>query len=292
MKIILILMIFFSVFAYSNVFKLKTIIPENPFNLGLISSFDIDESGNVYVLDVRNNTLVIFDKSGCFKWLYPLKTQRAKDIRIFDGNIYILDPLKRMICKMKMDGSIVEWIKSKTNLYYPAAISLNQELTAISDYGNSRIVIIKGKYEYSIYSELIDSPSANCISNGDIFVCDWRNGKIFEYNLDSGRFINSFGGLGIGKELFFHPDGIVVKDGLIIISDWGNNKLQIYDKAGKYIMDYYGGKSGFRNPSTLRWKNGFLYVLDSYNLNIRKYSINFSKLKSSLANDIIDGKSK
>jgi len=121
-------------------------------------------------------------------------------------------------------------------------------------------------------------------------VCDWRSGFIFSYDYYSGRFISKFGGVGIEKNLFFHPDGVVLKNGYFFISDWGNNKIKVFSKNADFIMEFYGGKEGFRNPSILRWHKDTLYVLDSYNLEIRRYNIDFSMLKKTCADDILNKK--
>ncbi len=207
-------------------------------------SVDYDSSGNLWVTDRGNHRIQVFDGNGTF-------------IRQF--------------------GSYAE----SPNLYNPSAFVLDSKGNHyVSDTGNHRVVVLdpEGNFLRLIASSgsnlgKVSSPKGIALdSSMRIYVADSGNDRIqvFENN---GSFVRSFGDSSILSEVW----GVAVNEqGLVFASDRAQHKIHVFDSAGNLTGSW--GENGslphqLKNPCGLTiGPNGDLYVADSTNYSIKRYT--------------------
>jgi DNA-binding beta-propeller fold protein YncE len=119
-----------------------------------------------------------------------------------------------------------------------------------------------------------NEPNAVLVSpEGDIFVADGQTpeaGNMRVVHFDkNGKFVNWFGGLGIGLGRFDVPNGLAIdKAGRIFIADRYNNRIQIFSQDGQ-LIDIW---TQFGRPSAIYIdENDMLYCSDSESRNPVEY---------------------
>jgi len=91
------------------------------------------------------------------------------------------------------------------------------------------------------------------------------------------EFLQAFGGLGIGRQVFDRPvDAVQDRNENYYVLDQGNNRVQVLDRRGNYLREW--GRSGigpraFDTPSAILIdpKTEFLYVVDTLNYRLQVF---------------------
>ena len=137
------------------------------------SKADMDDEGNMYIIDEGDNSLKKFDINGAFlqKWTY---IGVPKDVDLFGENVYILDGFTDAVKKFSLDGDYREAIVYTP--YFSNIISFsmtdNDELWIIDNNGQriSEVVIDGGhlqigetKTDYCLEDNLFDLKKLVCI---------------------------------------------------------------------------------------------------------------------------------
>ena len=74
------------------------------------------------------------------------------------------------------------------------------------------------------------------MNDDELLVVDDHNGRIQQFNVQTGNFLKSFGKKGTGDGEFTEPEGIFINDeGHVIVADCYNNRIQLLDKDGKFM---------------------------------------------------------
>ena len=105
--------------------------------------------------------------------------------------------------------------------------------------------------------------------NGDVFISEGHNqnpeappetvSRISRFTKD-GKFISSFGKLGIGPGEFRGPHDLTMDaQGRLYVADRGNMRVQILDQNGKYLGEW----KQFSRPSGVAIRDDMIYVTDS-----------------------------
>ena len=110
------------------------------------------------------------------------------------------------------------------------------------------------------------------ISNdGTIIVPDKVNDCIYLLNED-GTVKHRFGTSGTGKGELFRPSGVAADNDYILVSEFGNNRVQIFKHDGTFVSMIESTEDPLNHPRGLAvTKDGYVYVVDSYNNCIKKY---------------------
>jgi len=113
--------------------------------------------------------------------------------------------------------------------------------------------------------------------NGDIYVTDWGNNRVDEFNA-SGTYVSQIGSAGSGNGQFSDPVGIAIDaNGNIYVADWGNSRVEEFSSSGAYISKF--GSSGTANgqfsngPLGLAIDgNDHLWVADANNNRVQEFN--------------------
>ena len=93
------------------------------------------------------------------------------------------------------------------------------------------------------------------LNDDQLLVVDDFNGRIQQFNVQTGNFVKSFGKEGTGDGEFKRPEGIFIdNEGRVIVTDYGNDRIQVLDKDGKLMV-----KFGDDDPGKLNQPSGCIY---------------------------------
>jgi DNA-binding beta-propeller fold protein YncE len=208
-----------------------------------------DKDGNVYVADLYNGNISIFDEKGKFIKYFEEQDKNAKSIqspagiRIFDEKLYVTDIKSSKLVVFNLQGKkLLEIAKGENDddlLNAPNGLATdNDHNIYISDSGNNRVVVYdqKGKYLRTVNgskdgkgsSAFVNPRGIAVDSRGILYVVN--NLTHFVYGFDeSGKEVFTFGGMGDGNEQFYLPNGLYVdQDDQIYITDTLNQRVAVY----------------------------------------------------------------
>jgi DNA-binding beta-propeller fold protein YncE len=257
----------------------------------------VGPSGNIYVADIWQSYIQIFDVDGNFisKWRYPPDSTDPDTFRptgmAIDGaeTIYVTDYLSNRVQQFDSSGNLINsWGEGGTNqgeFNYPAAIAVGpQGNILVADTGNNRIQVFDSSGTF-IFSWGIEGTAQGQLSGpfdiavdprGNVFVADTYNHRIQKFDMN-GSFITSWGSKGEGEGKFAGPGGVWVdKLGYVFVADTQNNRMQKFDNDGNFITTWssFGEEEGdLFGPSAVTVDaSGNVYIADSKNYRVQKYS--------------------
>ena len=172
------------------------------------------------------------------------------------------------------------------------AIDYNLRKIAISDSGNSRIVVRnlqglsyfdkKSTFGHSLEYDL-DTPAGICYFDGNYFVCDTARHVVIRYRALDMKYIQHFGTIdssGSTTSLLSSPKGVCSDGQYLYVTDSGNDRIM---KLTLKNMDYVSkstltlsGPCGICYDKILKC----LYVVDQSNNQVLKLSKSFVQLDS------------
>jgi sugar lactone lactonase YvrE len=205
--------------------------PEKPW--GEMSGVSIDRDGNIWTLNRSETPVQVFSPDG--KLLQTWSNEHVKkghQIRFDprDGNVWITDLILHVARKFDRTGKPLLTIGTPgeagaddKHLFLPTdiAIAPSGEVFISDGYGNNRIVH-----------------------------CD-----------ATGKFINSWGSMGVKDGEFSLPHSIVIDSkAQLYVADRNNGRVQVFDQTGKFLRAF----SGKMVPWTLHiTDNDDIYVIGS-----------------------------
>jgi uncharacterized protein (TIGR03663 family) len=203
----------------------------------------VDASGNVYVVDSKNNRIQKLSADG-----KPLLTwgQEGKEPGQFkdpcgialgpDGSVYVADTWNHRVQKFDANGTFLLQWREQNGFWGPrgVAVSPDGKTVYVTDTGNKRVVSF-------------DS---------------------------SGKQLQTWGHEGSKPGEFIEPVGITVDaNGNVIVADTGNHRVQIFDRDGKFIKEHsVSGWEEFYTEPYIAMLGADLVVTDSYNHRCARYS--------------------
>jgi DNA-binding beta-propeller fold protein YncE len=208
-----------------------------------------DKDGNVYVADLFNGKISIFNEKGKFLRYFEEKDSSSNSIsgpagmRIVDNKLYMTDIKESKIMVFTLDGKKeleVSTVSSKDDSFNaPNAIAVDLDKNLyISDSGNQRVVVLdsKGNFKRIINgskdgkgdSKFINPRGLAVDSQGTLFMVD--NMTHFVYGFDEkGENIFQFGGMGSENEQFYLPNGLFIDEKRqLYVTDTFNQRIAIY----------------------------------------------------------------
>lgn len=203
---------------------------------------DVDENGNLYVVDTRQARVFVYDYEGRFLRSFgDGKLTRPVGLTFANHRVYVTDSKEHLI-----------------KVFDPAG-NLEKEI--------GRRGTGDGEFNFPLY--------ITHDKEGNIYVVDTMNFRfqIFDRN---GNFIKSIGSPGDVSGTFARPKGIALdSDGHIYVSDTAFNNVQIFDKDGNFLLNF--GSYG-RAPGQLLFPAGIcfdeldrLYIAEQMNSRIQVF---------------------
>lgn len=208
-----------------------------------------DESGKLYIADMKNSNISIFDKKGKFiKYFVPKEAEDTiltpSAIRIFNQKIYVPEINTGYIKIFDLLGNKIEEIKFPAESFVapdsPNGVAVDKSNNIyVSDTGRSRVLIYneKGEFIKEITGakkeggkSIIVCPRGIIVDkDGAIYVVDSLGHSIFGFN-KNGDNISKTGKLGNEAGEFFVPNGLFLEeDGSIFVTDTINERIQIFN---------------------------------------------------------------
>ena len=250
-----------------------------------------DNQGNLYVTDLGNSRIQIFDSSGNFINTWGVNGSGAGEfnspqgIAVTENFVFVSDNILNKIQKFDLDGNFVtEWgIAGNADGEFnsPQGLGINNEILYVVDTGNDRIqkFTLNGVYisEFG-KSGFTDSDLRKPVdiafdSIGNTYVADLHGKKIVKFS-NNDRFLNSIDGNFAGFPIT--PEGIDIdsNDNLYIV-DTANNRIVQTDQFGMTLTQWgqYGkSPSQFNLPKDILSANdGYVFVVDTYSHRIQKF---------------------
>jgi len=260
----------------------------------------MDPSGNVYVVNMSNQTLHKYTASGKFISGWGAKTSSTHPLSgpygiaiSKDGYLYITDIYNNYVKKYTSSGQFVlEWGgfgNKNGQLDRPSGIAIDRTGNIyVSDYNNNRIQKFSADGEYihswgklGIMPGEFNGPLGLAIDENDfMYVCDYSNNRIQSFEIKENNLlkpINQWGDQGTDYSQFKGPNGIVVHNNHVYVTDENNHRIQKFTCDGQWVHSWgsYGVDDGqMREPGGIQVFNNILYVTDTLNDRIQLFSTN------------------
>ncbi len=268
---------------------------------------DVDGSGNVWVMDYKNEHAQKFDSSGNFLSIIgsngnndnQFKNNGPRDVAIDStGAFWITDTKQHQIKKFNSDGTFSLKVGSSsgntdTKFNQPSGVAVDSsDNVYVADMKNEKIK----KYD-SAGNHLLtfgsngngdgqfgsDGPYGVAIdSSGNIWVADANKHRINKFD-SSGEFLLRFGSNGAGDTQFKSPRALAIDSfDNVWIADNNNDRIVAYDSSGNFLTKY-GTKNfdtGFTDngPKGIAFEAGtnVFYVTDTKGNQIHKLQNNLT----------------
>jgi sugar lactone lactonase YvrE len=231
-------------------YKVDANWPQLPkgFNFGEATGVDLDQQGNVWVLNRGHWPVMQFDRSGKLLQSWTTDTLRltsSHGLRVGpDGNIWTVDVDGHILIKLTPEGRIL--------------MILGQRQTVA---GNNDA------------EDAFNRPTNLAFrANGNLYISDgYVNGRVVEYTPD-GNYVRHWGRRGDGDgEFNLVHDVTVDLQGRVYVADRTNERVQVFDADGKFLAKW----TGIGSPWGLCFvaKENAIYMCDGAYCRIIKLSL-------------------
>ncbi len=258
------------------IFKLKDS------QIAKVSSFAVNDSDNLYILNARSGEYQEFDKYGRALKQISLKSEFQAPSKIvidFEANTYILDTRTCKVHKFSPEGEFLTSFGSRTMFKSPVDICVDRQFN-IYILDDKEYAVKKfdagGNHLKSFGQKLIKKrkqitghfkkPQHIAINNqGSVFVLDEKLKEVFKFNSETGDLISSFrkADKDFSKPVDIAVDGL----GFIYIADSKDNNIYKLQDDGTLIGSIISGepeKPRIKSISSISVDgSGSVYVLDS-----------------------------
>ncbi|ETR68585.1 MAG: NHL repeat containing protein [Candidatus Magnetoglobus multicellularis str. Araruama] len=263
------------------------------------SDLTVDNNGMIYVADTSNHRIQVFTSSGDYSYSIgtgssgsdPGQFNNPSGIEVdTKGNIYVTDTYNHRVQVFTSSGDYSYSIGSANNSPSADTGEFNQPYDIdvdsngciyVADLINARIQVFtsSGVYDYSLTSDLIESPVSVQIHNNKIYVVDIFTNRIIVYRMPgSATYTVDTGNVGIGTTSpteKLEVDGNVKITNDLILANGTSSVSQTILKA----MTQSEART-----ITLPDASGVVVVTDDGNITISDGSITASKLANNPGN--------
>ena len=204
----------------------------------------VDGSGNVYVVDSKNNRIQKLSADGA-----PLQSwgKEGSDPGQFkdpcgiavgpDGSVYVADTWNHRVQKFDANGKfLLEWREQTSGFWGPRGIAVSPDGTSV-------------------------------------YVTDTGNKRVVHFDA-AGNQINLWGHEGSKPGELIEPVGLTVdKEGHVRVADTGNHRVQIFNAQGTFIKEHFvSGWEEFYSEPYMAMLGDDMVVTDSYNHRCARYA--------------------
>jgi tripartite motif-containing protein 71 len=217
---------------------------------------DVDRDGNVFVNEIGENRINIFDANGTFISTWGSSGEDPGQFSHPHGN--------------EVED---ENIDATTDVFVYIADQNNNRIQKFSN--NGTFITMWGE-EGEGDGQFLHTHGIDLDSEGNVYVSDRDQPSIQKFSSDGG-FIKRWGSQGTLEGQFIQPwDVSVSADDRIFVPDHGNNRIQIFSKNGEFINSWGTAGSGpgqFNGPAVVAFDpDGNVYVTDSGNQRVQKFT--------------------
>ena len=238
----------------------------------------VNGANEVFVTDMDNNRIVVFNEQGEFirSFGQNLVNKPTGICTDKEGRIYVANKGNNKILLFKPKGEYVTVVDNGESLNEPRGISLDtQGNLIVCDAGNKcvRLISPNGSILKIIGRGGLHMPIGCLCYQDKVFVSDRGAHHIKVYSYSSGRFLYAFGRYGTVDEELNDFNGLALnKEGHLLVCSGNesydlNHKIQVYTLDGKFVTKFgqsYGRELGeVRQPSSVTvLKNGRIVVCE------------------------------
>ena len=227
----------------------------------------VDAAGKVYVTELANNRVQVFDASGelLHKWgsegrgIGPFRKRSGdgqfnwpKAIAVDPaGNVYVGDTYNDRVQVFDASGELLH------------------------KWGNEGRGI--GPFRKRSGDGQFNWPKAIAVDPaGNVYVGDTYNDRVQVFD-SNGRFLRKWGTVGSGDGLFDGPNGIAVdRGGNVYVTELQNDRVQVFDSNGRFLVKWGTegrGDGQFKDPNGIAVDGtGNVYVADEGNHRVQVFA--------------------
>lgn len=207
-----------------------------------------DKDNNVYVADLYNGKISIFDSKGKFLRYFDDKMKVLKSpagLRIYNDKLFVTDVQKGKLYIFNLNGNKIMEIGSGANkkdlFKAPNAVAVDKKNNDIfvCDSGNQRVLAFdkNGKYIRTINgskdgqggSVFVNPRGIGVDSRGILYVVNNLSHTVYGFDA-KGAQLFTFGSMGDQNEQFYLPNGLFVDENdHVYVTDTANARVALYN---------------------------------------------------------------
>ena len=195
----------------------------------------------VFVFDLKNSKLSFIGSSSFGSVAMPIGI--AADSA---GNVYVSDVIQKAVLVFNPKGEMVLSFGGKDDLENPVGLAIDnirKRLYVVDSKAHKiKVYSLDGKFLFEFGKRGTGDGEFNFPTNiaadkeGKIYVVDTINARVEVFDAE-GKYLRQFGSLGDAMGQFTRPKGIAIdSEGNIYVIDAAFNNLQIFNNEGKLLM--------------------------------------------------------
>ena len=167
--------------------------------------------------------------------------------------------------KKKPVVSAVKLGTENNELKYPRGLALDEisQKVYIADFGNRcvKVLSFQGEFLTQFGQDVLRGPRGIAVTEEFIFVSDWDQHSLFQFNKDTLQPINRAGTRGGAEGELYDPSGLCVdRNGDVFIADWWNHRVSVF--SGNLRFKSCIGTGILNFPVDVKLSPDTLVVLD------------------------------
>jgi DNA-binding beta-propeller fold protein YncE len=205
-----------------------------------------DKDEKVYVADLYNGNISIFNSKGNFIKYFPNEEgaiQSPGGLRIYDDKLYVTDIKANMLLVFSLDGKKLMEIggagQEEGKFIAPNALAVDKDKQIyVTDSGNNRVQVFDkdGKFIRIINgskngegSPIFVNPRGVAVdSKGTVYIVSNLSHNIYAYDKD-GNEVLVLGGMGTDNGQLYLPNGLYIDDrDAIFVTDTINQRISVF----------------------------------------------------------------
>ncbi len=177
------------------------------------------------------------------------------------------------------------WAGLTARIYNASCVTkdpFKQNRFFISDFSGGKVVAIEYRAFKAIGKGYLKNPTALAFDgSGNLYVCDWGNGKIVVFSRERDWTLSSKPSKVIKPPGLIAPRGITFAyDGSFFVVDWGQPAILHFDREGNLLNKWgpYIGNILLQEPVSLAFKDDMLFVADYATSKVYKFNLRSNKV--------------
>ncbi|MFJ5713631.1 6-bladed beta-propeller [Neobacillus sp. NPDC093127] len=205
-----------------------------------------DKSENIYVADLYNGNISIFNNKGEFINYFPDQEKAIKSpggLRIYDEKLYVTDIKENKLFVFNLEGKKLMEIggagQEEGKFIAPNAVAVDKDNHIyVTDSGNNRVQvfdkdgkfirIINGSTDGKGSPIFVNPRGVGVDSKGIVYVVSNLSHNIYAYDKD-GKEVRVLGGMGTDNGQLYLPNGLFIDErDSIFVTDTINQRISVF----------------------------------------------------------------